>query len=66
MRSAAALAARAVSIDVAAQTLTLPGGEVVEFPLDPFSKHCLLQGVDELGYLLGFEDAIAAHEARRA
>ncbi|HJK89751.1 MAG TPA: 3-isopropylmalate dehydratase small subunit [Polyangiaceae bacterium LLY-WYZ-15_(1-7)] len=58
--------AATVSIDVAAQTLTLPGGEVVEFPLDPFSKHCLLQGVDELGYLLGFEDAIAAHEARRA
>ena len=58
--------AATVSIDVAAQTLTLPGGEVVEFLLDPFSKHCLLQGVDELGYLLGFEDAIAAHEARRA
>jgi 3-isopropylmalate/(R)-2-methylmalate dehydratase small subunit len=37
----------------------------VEFPIDPFSKHCLLNGVDELGYILQHESDIAAYEARR-
>jgi 3-isopropylmalate/(R)-2-methylmalate dehydratase small subunit len=54
-----------VAIDLAAQTLTLPDGRAVEFPVDAFSKHCLLTGVDELGYILGQEAAIAAYEARR-
>jgi 3-isopropylmalate/(R)-2-methylmalate dehydratase small subunit len=51
-----------VAIDLAAQTLTLPNGEAVTFPIDAFAKTCLLQGVDELGYLLGFEAQIAAYE----
>jgi 3-isopropylmalate/(R)-2-methylmalate dehydratase small subunit len=55
-----------VTIDLAAQTLRLWDGRVVEFPIDPFSKHCLLEGVDELGYILQQEPAIAAYEARRA
>jgi 3-isopropylmalate/(R)-2-methylmalate dehydratase small subunit len=55
----------AVAVDLAAQTLTLPDGRAVEFPVDAFSKHCLLTGVDELGYILGQEAAIAAYEARR-
>ena len=55
----------AVAVDLAAQTLTLPGGRAVEFPIDPFSKHCLLEGVDELGYILQQEAAIAAYEAKR-
>ncbi|MGD0202134.1 MAG: 3-isopropylmalate dehydratase small subunit [Bryobacteraceae bacterium] len=54
-----------VAVDLAAQTLTLPDGRAVEFPVDAFSKHCLLTGVDELGYILGQEAAIAAYEARR-
>ena len=52
-----------VKVDLAAQTLTLPGGRAVEFPVDGFSKHCLLEGIDELGYILQQEPAIAAFEA---
>jgi 3-isopropylmalate/(R)-2-methylmalate dehydratase small subunit len=37
----------------------------VEFPIDSFSKNCLLEGVDELGYILQHEAHIAAYEARR-
>jgi len=51
-----------ITIDLAAQTLNLPDGAEVTFPLDPFSKTCLLQGVDQLGYLLKREDQIAAYE----
>jgi 3-isopropylmalate/(R)-2-methylmalate dehydratase small subunit len=54
-----------VKIDLAGQTLTTPGGRTVKFPIDGFSKHCLLEGVDELGYLLLRDAAIAAYEARR-
>jgi 3-isopropylmalate/(R)-2-methylmalate dehydratase small subunit len=54
-----------VKIDLAAQTITTPSGRAVEFPIDPFSKHCLLNGVDELGYILQQEAEIAAFEAKR-
>ena len=54
----------AVSVDVEAQTLTLPDGRKVGFPLDGFSKHCLLNGVDQLGYLFALDDEVAAYEAR--
>jgi 3-isopropylmalate/(R)-2-methylmalate dehydratase small subunit len=54
-----------VTIDLARQTLTTPGGRDVEFPVDGFSKHCLLEGVDELGYMLQHEAKIAAFEAKR-
>lgn len=54
-----------VKVDLASQTLTTPGGQKVEFPIDSFSKHCLLEGVDELGYILQHEAQIAAYEARR-
>lgn len=54
-----------LNIDVAAQELTLPDGKTVTFPLDPFAKTCLLQGVDELGYLLGRENVIREFEAAR-
>jgi len=53
-----------VTIDLASQTLTA-AGTAVEFPIDAFSKHCLLDGVDELGYILNQESAIAAFEAHR-
>ncbi len=54
-----------VKVDLASQTLTTPGGRKVEFPIDSFSKHCLVEGVDELGYILQHEAQIAAYEARR-
>lgn len=52
-----------LTLDVAAQKLVLPGGRAVTFPLDPFSKDCLLEGVDELGYLLKRDEAISKYEA---
>ena len=54
-----------VTVDLAAQTVALPDGQRVAFPIDPFSKHCLLAGVDELGYILQNAAAIAAYEAGR-
>jgi len=54
-----------VTVDLATQTVTLPDGRKVEFPIDPFSRHCLLEGVDELGYILKNEPAIAAYEGHR-
>jgi 3-isopropylmalate/(R)-2-methylmalate dehydratase small subunit len=54
-----------VKIDLAAQKLTLPDGRAVEFPVDAFSKQCLLDGVDEMGYILKQNAAIAAFEAQR-
>jgi 3-isopropylmalate/(R)-2-methylmalate dehydratase small subunit len=56
----------ALKIDLATQTVTLAGGRTVEFPIDPFAKYCLLEGVDELGYMMKQEAAIAAYEAKRA
>jgi 3-isopropylmalate/(R)-2-methylmalate dehydratase small subunit len=54
-----------VTVDLVSQTLTLPDGKQVQFPVDEFSKQCLLEGVDELGYILKQEPAIAAFEAKR-
>jgi 3-isopropylmalate/(R)-2-methylmalate dehydratase small subunit len=52
-----------VKVDLAAQTLTLPSGRAVEFPVDPFARHCLIEGIDELGYILQQEPAISSFEA---
>ena len=52
-----------VKIDLPNQTLTTPSGRVVKFPVDAFSKHCLVKGVDELGYILEQTPEIAAYEA---
>ncbi len=52
-------------VDLETQTLTLPDGEAVSFAVDPFARKCLLQGVDELGYLLALDERIAAFEAGR-
>ena len=54
-----------MKIDLVNQALTTPGGRKVEFPIAAFSKHCLVEGVDELGYILKHEPQIAAYEARR-
>jgi 3-isopropylmalate/(R)-2-methylmalate dehydratase small subunit len=50
-----------VIIDLEARTLSFDDARVV-FDIDPFARRCLLQGVDELGYLLSQQDAIAAYE----
>lgn len=53
-----------LTVDLASQTLKFPNGSAA-FPIDSFNKTCLLKGVDELGYLLGFEREIAAYEVSR-
>ncbi|HRF48341.1 MAG TPA: 3-isopropylmalate dehydratase small subunit [Anaerolineales bacterium] len=54
-----------LSIDLPSQTLTLPGGQTVSFPIDGFNKACLLNGTDEIGYVMGFEQDILAFEKGR-
>jgi 3-isopropylmalate/(R)-2-methylmalate dehydratase small subunit len=54
-----------VSVDVETATLTLPDDRVLEFPIDRFSQHCLLEGVDQLGYLLSQDVAISNFEQHR-
>jgi 3-isopropylmalate/(R)-2-methylmalate dehydratase small subunit len=54
-----------VKIDLEAQTVSLPGGGTASFTVDSFSRYCLLNGVDELGFLLSQEEAIAAFEGSR-
>jgi 3-isopropylmalate/(R)-2-methylmalate dehydratase small subunit len=55
-----------VRVDLASQTVTLPDGTTASFPIDGFSKYCLMNGVDELGFLLSQEEAIAAYESKQA
>jgi len=54
-----------VKIDLATQKLALPDSRAVDFPVDAFSKQCLMDGVDELGYILNRDAAITAFEAHR-
>jgi len=51
-----------VVLDVEPATLTLADGRAVPFPLEPFARYCLVNGVDELEFLLSRESEIAAHE----
>jgi 3-isopropylmalate/(R)-2-methylmalate dehydratase small subunit len=53
-----------LTVDLETQSLSYQDGSV-SFPIDPFNKTCLLNGVDELGYILGFEKEIAAFELGR-
>jgi 3-isopropylmalate/(R)-2-methylmalate dehydratase small subunit len=55
-----------VTVDLQASTLTLPDGTAVEFPIEAFARYCLLNGVDELGFLLQQAEAIARYEQRHA
>jgi 3-isopropylmalate/(R)-2-methylmalate dehydratase small subunit len=55
-----------LSIDLASQTMTLPDGRAVNFPIDSFSKTCLLNGVDEIGYVLGMREQIERYESTHA
>jgi 3-isopropylmalate/(R)-2-methylmalate dehydratase small subunit len=53
-----------LTVDLAAATLTLPDGKRVPFPIEAFAQHCLLNGIDELGYLLSRASEIEAFERR--
>ncbi len=52
-----------LTIDLTERSLTLPDGRQVHFPIDEFSRRCLLEGIDQLGYLLKQESLIQAYEA---
>jgi 3-isopropylmalate/(R)-2-methylmalate dehydratase small subunit len=62
MEAAQSNPAAEVHIDLAAETLRLPSGRAARFPVDSFSKHCLLSGVDQLGYLLRQAEAVDRYE----
>jgi 3-isopropylmalate/(R)-2-methylmalate dehydratase small subunit len=51
-----------VTVDLEAETVTLPGGQAAGFQVDPFARQMLLDGTDELGYLLSQGAAVAAYE----
>jgi 3-isopropylmalate/(R)-2-methylmalate dehydratase small subunit len=55
-----------MTVDLEEQTITAPGGEVLAFPFDPFQRHRLLNGLDDIGLTLGREADIAAFEAAHA
>lgn len=54
-----------LTIDLPAQTVTIPGGEVFGFEIDEFRKHCLLNGLDDIGLTLQHAQEIRAYEERR-
>jgi 3-isopropylmalate/(R)-2-methylmalate dehydratase small subunit len=54
-----------ITIDLPTQSVTGLDGLEATFPIDEFSKHCLLEGMDQLGYLLSFDDQITSYEQRR-
>jgi len=54
-----------LTVDVANSTVTLPDGSTVEFPIDGFARYCLLEGVDQLGFLLKYGDDINTFEENR-
>jgi 3-isopropylmalate/(R)-2-methylmalate dehydratase small subunit len=55
-----------ISVDLNAQTISKPNGAVLNFEVDAFRKHCLLNGLDDIGLTLQHVDDIQAYEARRA
>ena len=55
-----------IAIDVAAATITLPGGKIVEFGIDGFAQHCLTEGIDQLGFLQQQTSTIESYEENRS
>jgi 3-isopropylmalate/(R)-2-methylmalate dehydratase small subunit len=53
-----------VAVDLERQTVTTPGGHELKFDIDPFRKHCMLNGLDEIGLTLQHADKIKAFETR--
>jgi len=66
MREAEKGANARIEVDLEAQTVTTPEGEVLPFEVDAFKKHCLLEGLDDIGLTLAKADAIDAFELRAA
>ena len=54
-----------LKIDLEAQTITRPSGETVKFEIEPFRKHCLLNGLDDIGLTLARGDVIDSYEDKR-
>lgn len=54
-----------VVVDLESTTLELPNGQRVEFPIERFSRYCLMNGLDQLGFLLEQQDAITEYERQR-
>lgn len=54
-----------VEIDVVNSALTLPNGQIVNYPIDAFARHCLVEGIDQLGFLQQSMDAIRKYEESR-
>lgn len=55
-----------LEIDVASSSLKLPNGKTIIFPIDNFARYCLLEGIDQLGYLQKSEDLISRFEEKRS
>ena len=55
---------QAVRIDLESRTIALEDGASEVFPIEPFARYCLLQGLDQLSFLLSQEEAITAYERR--
>lgn len=55
----------ALKVDLASKTLTTPSGQVIDFAVDPFRQHTLLEGLDDIGLTLKHAEAIRAYEAKR-
>ena len=55
-----------VTIDIETASLTLPGERVIEFPIDGFARFCLLNGIDQLGFLQKHRDQISKFEETRS
>ncbi len=64
-REVAASEGYRLTVDLAAQTITTPGGEEIPFAVDEFRKYCLLNGLDDIGLTLQHVDDIRAYEDRR-
>lgn len=54
-----------LSVDLESQTITRPDGSTVAFEVDPFRKHCLLEGLDDIGLTLQHDEAIDDFEAKQ-
>jgi 3-isopropylmalate/(R)-2-methylmalate dehydratase small subunit len=55
-----------VSVDLENQSITLPDGESITFPIEPFAKYCVLNGVDQMGYLVATDSDISVYEGNYA
>lgn len=55
-----------IEVDLESQTITTPSGESIAFDVDPFRRHCLLNGLDDIGLTLQHVDDIKAYEQKQA